>query len=66
MWYKNDNFFGLLFIVVGTSLVVWGLSYFILPLFLSVSGLLLINQGMQLRNMPSLTTVARHWYVRFR
>lgn len=66
MWYKNDNFFGLLFIVIGTSLVAWGLSYFIFPLFLFIAGLLLINQGLQLRHMPSLTTVAHHWFIRFR
>lgn len=66
MWYKNDNFFGLLFIVMGTSLVVWGLSYFVFPLFLLISGLLLINQGLQLRSMPSLITIVRHWFVRFR
>lgn len=66
MWYKNDSFFGLLFIVVGTSLIVWGVSYFVLPLFLASSGLLLVNQGLQLRSMPSLTTIARHWFIKFR
>jgi len=66
MWYKNDNFFGLLFIVIGASLVVWGVSRFVLPIFLSISGLLLINQGLQLRHMPSLMTVAKHWFVKFR
>lgn len=66
MWYKNDNFFGLLFIVIGVSLSVWGLSFFVLPLVLLVSGLLLINQGLQLRHMPSLTTIAHHWFVRFK
>lgn len=66
MWYKNDNFFSLLFIVVGASLAIWGLSFFVLPLVLVVSGLLLVNQGLQLRHMPSLATIARHWFVRFR
>lgn len=63
---SGDNYLGLIFIVGGAFLLIWGLSHFLFPIAATIGGAILINYGLRLRSMPPLSYWARYWFLRMK
>lgn len=60
-----QRFFGLLICIVGLMFLLYGLSYFAIPIIFIILGLILINQGLWLRGIPT-GLFFRQYFWRFR
>lgn len=49
---QNNKFANILIIIIGLFLVIWGLSFFIVPVSSIIIGGLLIRYGLILNNFP--------------
>lgn len=66
MFSSLDNLFSFLFILSGGLLILYGLSFFLVPLASVIGGLLIINYGLFLRRRSSLANLFTHWFFRFK
>ncbi len=62
----KDNIWSLLFIIAGAGILFYGISHFIIPLGSIFVGLLLINQGLKLKGLPSISLLIKYWLLKFK
>jgi hypothetical protein len=62
---RNKNT-GILFIILGSILLVLFSGHFIMPIIGIVIGITLINHGLYLLNYPPLWTLAQDWLANIR
>ncbi len=66
MNYLNERFIGLLFIIIGAGFLMYGISYFVIPFSTIAGGFLILNQGLQMRNLPPLTNLLKNIFSKFK
>lgn len=64
MVYNTARFLGYLYILIGLILLIYGLSYFLIPLSAIVVGLLLLNHGLRLNHISPVMVIKQIWRVK--